>query len=101
MLVTNERQLQQVFVQSSGVRIYGSAGITFAQLLRGNGQAYISKLAPWDIAAGRVLAETLGFQILNFDGQPISMVAKEGMIIAPKQAMQEIIAIMAHSKTAE
>ena len=101
MLVTNERQLQQVFVQSSGVRIYGSAGITFAQLLRGNAQAYISKLAPWDIAAGRVLAETLGFQILNFDGQPISMVAKEGMIIAPKQAMQEIIAIMAHSKTAE
>ncbi|ASN61794.1 inositol monophosphatase family protein [Latilactobacillus curvatus] len=94
MLVTNEAHLQEVLYQCSGVRIYGSAGITFAHLLKGQVQAYISKLAPWDIAAGRVLAEMLGFQVLQFDGQPISMMRKEGMIIAPKQAIQEIVTIM-------
>ncbi|MEJ1320838.1 inositol monophosphatase family protein [Latilactobacillus sakei] len=66
MLVTNERQLQQVFVQSSGVRIYGSAGITFAQLLRGNAQAYISKLAPWDIARGTRFSRDTWFSDFKF-----------------------------------
>lgn len=94
MLVTDELNMQRVFKHSSGLRIYGSAGIVFGQLLKGNLCAYISKLAPWDIAAGRVLAESLGFQVLQFNGQPISMMAKEGMIIAPNQAMNEILAIM-------
>ncbi|QFP79737.1 inositol monophosphatase family protein [Latilactobacillus graminis] len=94
MMVTNELHLQDILRQSSGVRIYGSAGITFAHLVKGQVLAYISKLAPWDIAAGRVLAETLGFQVLQFNGQPVSMMQKEGMIIAPKQAIHEIITIM-------
>jgi len=94
MLVADDLNLQRVFMHSSGVRIYGSAGIVFGQLLKGNLCAYISKLALWDIAAGRVLAESLGFQVLKFNGQPISMTTKEGMVVAPAHAMNEILAIM-------
>lgn len=89
-LLFNEK-LQPVLRRSSGLRVYGSAGIIFGRMFESRQGAYISKLAPWDIAAGKVLAETLGLVVTGIDGKPINMLKSQLVVIGTKQLTQEVL----------
>lgn len=82
---------QAILKKSSGLRIFGSAGIIFGRLLEGRQGAYISKLAPWDLAAGKILSEMLGLIVVGIDGKPINMLKSQLVVIGTKQLTQEVL----------
>ncbi|KRL14183.1 inositol monophosphatase family protein [Schleiferilactobacillus perolens] len=82
MFAYDRYHTHQLFKSCSGVRMIGSAGIEYIQLLEGRQIAYMSHLAPWDVAAGRVMAETLGMQLSRLDGHPLDMVTSGDVLIA-------------------
>ena len=53
-----------------GVRVYGSAAISFAKVLSGRLLTYITYLQPWDYAAASILGESLGYRLLTVSGEP-------------------------------
>jgi myo-inositol-1(or 4)-monophosphatase len=86
--------MQAVVAASLGPRIMGSAGIQISQVLAGELIAYLSYLRPWDFAAGRVLAETLGLVVTTLDGSPVDMLSSGAVLIATKRAQRSILAIV-------
>lgn len=90
MLIHNKFHLQAFAEIAAGVRILGSAGIEFIQVLQGKQLGYISYLAPWDVAAGKVLAETMGLSVTKMDGAPIDLLSHEVTLIATLKVRDEI-----------
>ncbi|KRN29391.1 inositol monophosphatase family protein [Lactobacillus selangorensis] len=97
MLAANGYQMAAVLKHSSGARIIGSAGIEFTRLITGREVGYVSQLAPWDFAAGRVLAETLGLKVGQIDGQPVDMLAKQPVMVATPTVFQEVLDLQTHT----
>lgn len=95
MLLNNYKNLVEVAKQSSGVRIYGSAGIQYIHVLTGKCVAYVSHLCPWDFAAGKILAQTLGLDVKTIDGKAIDMLSSTDVLVATKNAQRKIAAIIA------
>ncbi|GKQ42820.1 fructose 1,6-bisphosphatase [Companilactobacillus sp. RD055328] len=94
-LVFNEElNMKEVIKKSSGIRMMGSAGVVFGRLLENRQGAYISKLAPWDLAAGKILAESLGYIVVGIDGRPVNMLKSQLVIIGTKQLTQEVLTIL-------
>ncbi|MGR3741925.1 inositol monophosphatase family protein [Companilactobacillus sp. DQM5] len=89
-----EINMKKIIQQSSGLRVLGSAGIIYGRMLEDRQNAYISKLAPWDLAAGKILLETLNFNIVGIDGKPINMLKSQPVIIGTKQLTQEVLNIL-------
>ncbi|UQS82730.1 inositol monophosphatase family protein [Bombilactobacillus folatiphilus] len=85
----NDVPYQNVKNQSSGLRVFGSAGISFTRLLRGSAILYISKLKPWDMAAGWAIGKPLGLIMRTIDGTPISMLKSQTVIIGTRCATEE------------
>lgn len=80
--------------QSMGVRMLGSAGLEVIELLKGNVIAYMaSKLSPWDIAAGKVMVEEVGFKVSQFDGSSIDLLNKNKTIFSTGKAFDEIVTV--------
>ncbi|WP_125980283.1 inositol monophosphatase family protein [Loigolactobacillus iwatensis] len=90
MFAKNIDHVQEIGLASSGTRILGSAGIEFQQVLLGNEVGYISHLAPWDMAAGRVLAESLNLLVTRIDGSPVDMLKSGTVLVTNKNALQTI-----------
>ena len=72
LLIQDRFNMQTIIAKSLGPRIMGSAGIQISQVLAGELVGYLSYLRPWDFAAGRVLAESLGLVVSRVDGNPVS-----------------------------
>ena len=83
MLLSNYRNVQSAAKKSLGVRIYGSSGIE-----------YLSHLRPWDYAAGKILAETLGLVVKTIDEESLDMLSSSDVLVATKNAHQGIIKLM-------
>lgn len=94
LLIQNRFNMQTVVAQSLGPRIMGSAGIQISQVLAGELVGYLSYLRPWDFAAGRVLAESLGLVVTRVDGTPVDMLSSGAVLIATKRAQRSILAIV-------
>lgn len=94
LLIQDRFNMQAVVAASLGPRIMGSAGIQISQVLAGELIAYLSYLRPWDFAAGRVLAETLGLVVTTLDGSPVDMLSSGAVLIATKRAQRSILAIV-------
>ena len=73
-----------------GVRVYGSAGISFGKALAGGLAAYFSYNWPWDYAAAYVMADKLGFVIQTLDGNQPNFQTQEPIMIAPKCKLDEL-----------
>ncbi|KRL99944.1 inositol monophosphatase family protein [Liquorilactobacillus satsumensis] len=97
-LVHNYRNLQQVALASSGVRIYGSAGIQIIHVLQGKCTAYVSYLRPWDFAAGKILAEALNLQVKTIDGCTLDMLSSSDVLVATKNAQKDIQSLVAPAR---
>ncbi|UQS85521.1 inositol monophosphatase family protein [Apilactobacillus apisilvae] len=91
LLINDYDNMQSIAHKSSGVRIYGSAGIQFISVIKGELIGYISHLKPWDIAAGKVMCDSLGITVTTIDGNALDMVSSETVLIATKIAHKEIL----------
>lgn len=91
MLIHNAYGLQQMALTSHGVRIYGSAGMQIIRVLKGQSVAYVSHLHPWDLAAGKILAETLGLVAKTIDGHEPSVLSSVDVLVASKNAQKDIM----------
>ena len=91
MLVHDRYHLQAIDEASSGVRIIGSAGIEFIQVLTGKQNGYISHLMPWDFAAGKILSETLELSVTKVDGTPVDMLSSNDVLVSTRNTQKDII----------
>lgn len=94
LLIQDRFNMQTIIAKSLGPRIMGSAGIQISQVLAGALVGYLSYLRPWDFAAGRVLAESLGLVVSRVDGNPVNMLSSGAVLIATKRAQRSILAIV-------
>lgn len=80
---------------SSGVRLIGSAGIETVHVASGRLVAYLAaSLAPWDIAAGKVIAEEVGLVYTKLNGDKIDLLQKNPSLVATPTAHQEIVDLL-------
>ncbi|MDN2452470.1 inositol monophosphatase family protein [Lactobacillus sp. UCMA15818] len=96
-LIHNFFNLQAVALASSGTRIYGSAGIQIIHVIEGKCAGYVSYLRPWDFAAGKILAETLGLSVKMIDGTPVNMLISSDVLVATKNAQKDIAKLIKKS----
>ena len=84
---------------SSGVRLIGSAGIETVHVASGRLVAYLAaSLAPWDIAAGKVIAEEVGLIYTKLNGNKINLLQKNPSLVATPTAHKEIIDLLNSKK---
>ncbi|MQS74919.1 inositol monophosphatase family protein [Companilactobacillus halodurans] len=91
MALANKFNVQSVIKKSSGFRVYGSAGIIFGHLLTGKEVMYMSYLAPWDLAAGRVMCEASGMSVVSIDDSPINMLESQVVIVGTQKVVSEAL----------
>nr|WP_274381041.1 inositol monophosphatase family protein [Fructobacillus broussonetiae] len=93
-LVSGEKPYAQLAKKALAYRVLGSAGITFTRLLVGSATAYLSKLLPWDLAAGRALAEGLGYEVKNLDCSSPNMLLSNTVLIATTKIHRELVKML-------
>jgi len=76
---------------SMGIRVSGCAGLELIAMLKGNHVGYLSKLNPWDYAAGLVLLEEFGFKYATACGKPLAFSGQEYFLAASPAAYDEIM----------
>jgi len=91
MALSNRFSVQDVIKKSSGFRVYGSAGIIFGHLLTGKEVMYMSYLAPWDLAAGRVMCEAVGMSVVGIDDAPLNMLKSQVVIVGTQKVVSEAL----------
>lgn len=94
MFAKNRYHVQDIALASLGTRVLGSAGLEFQQVVLGKSIGYCSYLAPWDVAAGRVLAETVGLKVVVPPDNALSMLKRELIVTTNAQALHEVQQIM-------
>jgi len=90
-LLYEEYGFSDIAKAAMGYRVYGSAGISFMHVLKGQAVGYSSYMKPWDFAAGLVLSQALGLKIGTIDGQPINMLLSSVILTATESAFDDII----------
>lgn len=90
MYLHNKQHAQEIGEASSGVRMYGCAGIEFIQIIKGNQIGYISNLAPWDYAAGTILVNELGIKTSKLSGEPLEILTRAAYIAITPKAYAEV-----------
>lgn len=83
----NEIKIAQ---NSAGIRVMGSAGLEFIEIINGKHIAYLATLNPWDFVAGQILVETLGFKIAKTNGNPLNRFKVNHIIAATPTAYRQI-----------
>ena len=90
MLEKNDWGMADLGMDSLGIRVYGSAGISFAKILSGGILAYFSYIWPWDYAAAAIMGERLGYTVLNLNGDSPNYQTVEPIMMVPKAKLTEI-----------
>lgn len=77
---------------SRGLRLHGAASLEYMDVATGRAGAYLSaNLAPWDIAAGKIIVEELGGIVTRIDGSKINMLEKGSSIVATPKIHQTLL----------
>ena len=90
MLETNEWGLADLSRAVLGVRVYGSAAISFAKILSGRLLTYVTYLQPWDYAAASILGESLGYLIVTLSGETPNFQTRQAVMMLPLEMQEEI-----------
>ena len=90
MLETNAWGVAELANASLGVRIYGSAAISFSKILSGQLLTYITYLQPWDYAAAGIIGKSLGYQIVTLNGEPVDFQTRQPIMMVPTDKLAEI-----------
>ena len=75
-----------------GVRVYGSAGISFSKVLTGSIWGYVSYICPWDYAAAKILGQALGYTTMTVEGEDPSFDGVEAIIMLPSSYKESFLA---------
>ncbi|MBV7390282.1 inositol monophosphatase family protein [Enterococcus alishanensis] len=91
-LVTGENKFhtKEIGREAMGVRILGCAGLDFIAILKGTQNGYISRLSPWDYAAGIVMMQQFDMAFSGFQDQPLSFNGREFFKGGTQAVMSEI-----------
>ncbi|MBC1764686.1 inositol monophosphatase family protein [Listeria seeligeri] len=77
---------------SRGLRLHGAASLEYMDVATGRAGAYLSaNLAPWDIAAGKIIVEELGGIVTRIDGEKINILEKGSSIVAAPKIHQTLL----------
>ena len=90
MLETNEWGLADLSRAVLGVRVYGSAAISFAKILSGRLLTYVTYLQPWDYAAASILGESLGYRVVTLSGETLDFQTRQPVMMVPLEMQEEI-----------
>ena len=90
MLEKNDWGMADLGMDSLGIRVYGSAGISFSKILSGGILAYFSYIWPWDYAAAAIMGDQLGYTVLNLNGDKPNYQTVEPIMMVPKVKLTEI-----------
>lgn len=94
LILDDVHRLPAVAQAASGLRMYGSAAMEMAGVITGALGGYVSHLRPWDLAAGRILAEELGLVVKSIDGTALDVLSSNFVLIATRQVSQDILQII-------
>lgn len=89
-LLHNQFDFQAIARSALSYRVYGSAGISFIQVLLGRAVGYASRMKPWDFAAGVALGAGQGLTARLIDGSNINMLSSGTVLLATTQAFADI-----------
>ena len=90
MLEAKEWGLADLSRAVLGVRVYGSAAISFAKILSGRLLTYVTYLQPWDYAAASILGESLGYRVVTLSGEPLDFQTRQPVMMVPVEMQEEI-----------
>ena len=90
LTLSGDSALKKIAQDAIGLRMYGSAGIEMIGVITGQLGGYISNLKPWDLAAGRMLAEELGLVVKSIDGSSINVLSSNLVLVATRQVSRDI-----------
>ena len=93
MILSNNYHSQELGQKAFGIRVNGSAGMEFISVLTGKTTGYLSYLHPWDFAAGRIIAESLGLTVKKIDGSALDMLSSTTVLVATKRTAAEVIRV--------
>lgn len=94
MYLDNTSDLHDLTNLALGVRIYGGAGISMANVLSGKLFAYFSNISPWDYAAALIMGDKLGYTLLTIDGKEPSFNGREKIMFVPQKQLDFIQTII-------
>lgn len=90
MYLENTANIREFTNTALGIRIYGGAGISMAQVMSGKLVAYFSNIAPWDYAAAAIMGQKLGYQLLTLEGQEPDFKTRQKVMFIPKEELTRI-----------
>lgn len=90
----NYMGIADIVNHSLSLRVYGSAGISFSDILAGRLWAYFSTLYPWDYAAASILGESLGYTVLTMEGEKPDFCSRQQIMMVPKSRLAELQSYM-------
>ncbi|CZR04798.1 inositol monophosphatase family protein [Trichococcus ilyis] len=91
LVMADAGEARRIARKSSGLRVNGSAGLETAWVASGKLIAYIApSLAPWDVAAGLVIAEEVGLVYRQVTGEKVNLLGNNAIIVANEHAFREI-----------
>lgn len=86
----NDWGIADLAKETLGVRVYGSAAISFSKVLSGQLLTYISYICPWDYAAASIMGDKLGYTTLTFAGEQPDFKSRQGIMMIPTMKLDEI-----------
>lgn len=87
MYLENTAHIRDLTQLALGIRVYGGAGISMAQVMSGKLFAYFSNIAPWDYAAAAIMGQKLGYQLLTIDGKEPDFKTRQKVMFIPKEEL--------------
>ena len=90
MLKSNAWGMADLGAECLGIRVYGSAGISFTKILSGGILGYFSYIWPWDYAAAAIMGECLGYSVLTLEGKEPNYETLEPIMMVPTCKLDEI-----------
>lgn len=81
-----------VIQAARGLRLYGAATLEYMAVATGRADAYVSaNLSPWDIGAGKIIAEEVGAIVTRVDGSEMVITEKGDSFVASPGVHAEIL----------
>lgn len=88
----NHEKVVRLLRKCSGTRSYGSAAMEIAYVASGRLGAYIStRLSPWDIAGGVIIAEEVGAVATNLKGDALCFLKQDTFIVTNPSLHEDIL----------
>ena len=93
LAVANYPYFKAILPYAQAIRNCGSAALTFAYVAAGRlDAAWYLSLAPWDVAAGKLLVQEAGGEVSDLDGEPL-VDAERGVLATNRSVHKEVVKI--------